>query len=94
MCTYSCLTYTQQEPFFALYNYNHYPRQAFCDIFSAECRTWIKAGDQIIMMVDLNEDVTFTPITQMLHTLGLNKAIINNNKNKNVTNVEPWVRSD
>ena len=34
------------------------------------------------MMVDLNEVVTATPITQMFQSLGLHKAIVKKHKNK------------
>ena len=70
---------TQHTPFFARQD-TLYSRPAFFDDFAEECESWIELGDQIIVMVDLNDNVMRKIVTNVFNKLGLREAMLKTSK--------------
>lgn len=68
-------TYRQQRRILDAQKCTACPRQKMLDDLSDEIKKWSESGDQIILMIDLNDNVISSNAADRLNTLGLTEAI-------------------
>jgi hypothetical protein len=69
-------TYRQQKRILDAKKCNDCPRSRMLDDLCEEIRGWMEAGNQIILMIDLNDDIISSNAAHKLTTLGLTEAIV------------------
>ena len=70
--------YSQHQRFLDENDDNRCPRQAFMEDLIQQINTWKNDGDQIIVMIDCNENITSPNIKNAFHSVGLKDAITEN----------------
>ena len=70
-------TYRQQKRILDAKKINICPRLQMLDDLGNEIQKWMEEGDQIILLIDLNEEVTSSPAARKLISLGLQECITN-----------------
>ena len=68
--------WNQQRSYFDDKNDDRCPRELFNLHLADAIRTWLAAGDQLVVALDANEDVRYGTVYQFLLDLGLKEAII------------------
>ena len=68
-------THSQQERYFDLKGDDRTPRKAILDDLKIEIEKWKEEGDQIILLMDVNEDINTGSVKMWLHELQLREAI-------------------
>ena len=65
----------QQQRFLHQHKDNRTPRQAFMEDIEAEITQWNANNENLVLMVDLNEDVTTDSVISFFSDLGLKEAV-------------------
>jgi endonuclease/exonuclease/phosphatase family metal-dependent hydrolase len=76
--------WNQQQFYADLMNIKLNPHESWIADVSSEIRCWMAAGDSIIMMVDLNDDVMSSQVANTLRRLGLHEIV--SKTHGNITN--------
>ena len=75
-------TYIQQKRIMDMRKIDICPRLKMIEDLSAAIETWMAAGDQIILMLDLNDDVTNSAANDKLISIGLTECITHRHDNQ------------
>ena len=70
--------YNQHRAVLYKRNDDRCPRLAFTEDLCQEISTWLLTGDQIMVLMDMNEDVCSSPAAASLRALGLTEVILHN----------------
>jgi hypothetical protein len=76
----STSVWNQQRSYFDGKDDDRCPRELFNLHLADAIRTWLAAGDQLVVALDANEDVRSGTVYQILLDLGLTKAIIDQHR--------------
>lgn len=76
-------SYTQQREFFNTQDGNQEPRHAVLEDLTRLLQTWHDEGDQLILLMDCNEDVTSPDMTKFLTDCNLKDIIQTHNLGPN-----------
>ena len=68
-------THSQQEQYFDLIGDDRVPQKAMLEDLRDEIKKWKDEGDQIILLMDVNEDINSGPIKMWMQELQLREAI-------------------
>ena len=67
--------YRQHQKYLDITNYDRLPKQSMLEDICRDIAQWFKLGDQIVLMVDLNENITSDTVTNLFKNVGLAEAI-------------------
>ena len=68
-------TYMQQKRIMDVKKNEKCPRTQMMDDLLEQIASWLESGDQIILMIDLNDDIHNSPATERLKSIGLEECI-------------------
>jgi hypothetical protein len=63
--------WNQQKSYFETIQEDRCPREMFVHNLAAETKTWLEAGDQLVIGGDINKDVMTCGLTGKLHHMGM-----------------------
>jgi hypothetical protein len=67
--------WTQQKTYFEEKLSGIDPIEAFYRDLTAAVQQWLKEGDQVVLMLDLNDDIRTSPFTAMLEAIGMTELM-------------------
>ena len=73
---YDSTAYAQQQCYFDSIGCDADPRQKVLDDLAECIRNWQNEGDEIVLMMDMNEDITNHEVQNWANNLGLVESIL------------------
>ena len=77
--------YSQHQRYYDEHDDDRCPRKAFLEDLIAQLKTWKDNGEQLILMIDCNEDVSSAPIKNTFRDVGMKEALIHQNNTLHAT---------